>query len=58
MLLNSPSLRLRLAASKASDSRIKLVNELIIGIGSLKAYAWESAVVKKIMKDRIHENFR
>ena len=43
---------MRSYASKATDVRLKVINELINGIRVIKAYAWENALMKKIIITR------
>lgn len=48
----APLVRLRILASKSTDLRLKMVDELISGIRVIKAYAWESAIMRKIVRER------
>ena len=48
----APLVRLRIIASKSTDLRLKMVDELVSGIRVIKAYAWESAIMKKIVRER------
>ena len=53
--LNAPLVRLRSYASRATDVRLKIINELISGIRVIKAYAWENALMNKIIVARNEE---
>lgn len=46
---------MRSFASKATDVRLKIINELISGIRVIKAYAWENALMNKIIISRNEE---
>lgn len=48
----APLVKLRMIASKSTDLRLKMVDELVSGIRVIKAYAWESAIMKKIVRER------
>ena len=41
--------------SKATDIWLKLVNELINGIRTIKSYAWDGVMKKMIEKSRVLE---
>ena len=41
--------------SKATDKRLKLVNELINGIRTIKSYAWDTVIKGLIEKSRVIE---
>ena len=41
--------------SKATDNRLKLINQLITGIRTIKAYAWDPILYTVIKKSRIFE---
>jgi ABC-type multidrug transport system fused ATPase/permease subunit len=43
------------AKSKASDSKIKIVNEIIEGIRLIKLYSWEKAMASSIDASRVEE---
>ena len=47
--------QLRRATVKYTDSRIKLMNEILQGIRVLKVYAWEGSFLQKLMGIRLEE---
>ena len=44
--------RARLAISESTDRRINLVNKLILGIQTIKSYAWEEPILQNIEESR------
>ena len=46
------SKRAKAKESYANDERMKLINNLVLGIRTIKLYAWENYFVKKIMRSR------
>lgn len=48
-------LKYRVKTGALTDSRIRVINELISGIRTLKAYAWELPLMKKIQRTRVLE---
>ena len=51
-VVSSPMIKLRISASKATDLRLKMINELISGIRTIRSYAWENAIMQKIINAR------
>ena len=52
---NKCILRYRVKTGALTDARIRVLSELISGIRTLKAYAWELPLVKKIQRSRVLE---
>lgn len=48
MICNKIGERLKEKESILSDQRMKLVNDLVTGIRTIKSYAWENHYLKKI----------
>ena len=44
--------KMRTSASKATDLRLKIINELVSGIRTIRAYAWETPLMNKIVATR------
>ncbi len=53
--LQEKAVDLRLAASREGDARLSLVNRFIEGIRTIKAYAWETPVLRRIRDQRAKE---
>ena len=50
--VNSITRKLRSQDALLSDSRMKLINDLVAGIRTIKSYAWENHYLKKIKEVR------
>jgi len=45
-------MKLKMKEAVLNDSRIKLINDLVTGIRTIKCYAWENHYIKKIKETR------
>lgn len=52
LICGSPIVKFRASASKATDIRLKMINELITGIRTIRSYAWEAPLMQKIVAAR------
>jgi hypothetical protein len=43
---------IKIKESLANDERMKLVNDMIVGIRTIKCYAWELHYIKKLREIR------
>ena len=52
IVCNIISMKLKMKEAVLNDSRIKLINDLVTGIRTIKCYAWENHYIKKIKETR------
>ena len=52
LIVASPMVKIRTSASKATDLRLKMINELISGIRTIRSYSWETPLMQKIVNAR------
>jgi len=52
LICNLITLRIKMKEAVLNDTRIKLVNDLVTGIRTIKCYAWENHYIKKIKENR------
>jgi ABC-type multidrug transport system fused ATPase/permease subunit len=52
MVCNRITMKLKMKEAVLNDSRIKLINDLVTGIRTIKCYAWENHYIKKIKETR------
>ena len=47
----------KLRDSSMNDERIKLVNDMVVGIRTIKSYGWENKYIKKVTEVRNNQKF-
>jgi len=52
LCINTYQRKMKAAEAKLSDTRMKLVNDLVSGIRTIKSYAWENHCLSQIKKTR------
>lgn len=52
LVCNFITMKLKAREAVVNDCRIKLVNDLVTGIRTIKCYAWENHYIKKIIETR------
>lgn len=50
--MGKKSAQLRLKTAKRTDLRVKIMNEIILGIQVIKMYAWETSFARMVEKIR------
>lgn len=55
--IGKKSAELRLKATKRTDFRIKVMNEIVLGIQVIKMYAWEHSFAEMVDKIRKYVQF-
>jgi len=52
LVCNKITMKFKIKEAVLNDTRIKLINDLVTGIRTIKCYAWENHYINKIKKTR------